>query len=74
MKDIERDLEKERLQKDREEQGIVYYRCDRCGADIYKSEDYYSYDGDCLCEECFDEILSDEKAQARRIAGDDDDY
>lgn len=72
MENIERNLEKERI--DMEEPKDVYYKCDRCGADICKGEDYYSYDRDCLCEDCFNEIQKDEKFEARRIAGDDDDY
>ena len=72
MEQIERDLEKERIAI--EEKYNVVFHCDRCGAEIYENDNYYSYEGDCLCEECFDEVQSDEKAMARRVAGDEDDY
>ena len=68
------DLEEQRLQLDREEQGKVAFQCDRCGRDIYDGEEYYCREGDWLCEECFDELQKDEKYECRMIAGDDDDF
>lgn len=67
------DLEEQRLRQDREEQGEVAFTCARCGKEIRKNEEYYDYERDCLCEECFDEIQKDEKFNSKRIAGDDDD-
>lgn len=68
------DLEAERLKIDKEEQKKIAFNCDKCGSNIYINEEYYFYQRDCLCEECFDEVQKDEKFEARRIAGDDDDF
>lgn len=70
MKDF-LDLEEQRLKLDREEQGKVAFKCNKCGTDIYENDEYYFYERDYLCEECFDEIQKDEKFEAKRIAGDD---
>lgn len=68
------DLEEERLKLEREEQKKLVLNCDKCGANVYDKEEYYFYERDCLCEECFDEIQKDEKFEARRIAGEDDEF
>lgn len=65
-------LENERIKNDLQEIP-VYTRCDRCNAEIYYGNEYYNYEGDDLCEECFDDIQSDEKSEARRYAGDEED-
>ena len=52
----------------------VYFNCDLCGAEIYKGQEYYFFEREYFCEECFDEIQSDEKIEARRIAGEEDEY
>lgn len=65
------DLEAERLRLDPQE-AKVCLKCDRCNAEIYEGQEYYLYERDCLCEQCFDEMQSDEKREYRRIAGDDD--
>lgn len=67
------DLEEQRLMLDREEQGKIALLCAKCNTEIFEGQDYFFYDRDCLCEECFDELQKDEKFEARRIAGDDDD-
>lgn len=48
-----------------------YTRCDRCNAEIYNGEEYFVFEGDTLCEECFDDVQADEKIDASRIAGED---
>lgn len=66
------DLEKERLRKDPQEAKICL-KCDKCNSEIYEGEEYYCYDGIMeLCEDCFDEMQSEEKRDCERIAGDDD--
>ena len=50
----------------------VYCVCERCGRDINYGETYYRYDNNDLCEDCFDDIQMDEKIDAERQAGDDD--
>lgn len=66
------DLEAERLRLDPQE-AKVYFNCDRCGGEIYEGQNYYIYERDILCEECFDEMQYDEKRECERIAGDEDD-
>ncbi len=68
------DLEAERERIDKEEQKKIVFYCDKCGASIYDKDEYYFYQRDCLCEECFDEVQEEEKFEARRIAGDDNDF
>ena len=46
-----------------------YFTCDKCGADIYEGQEYYNFEGDTLCEQCFDEIQEIEKRECSRIAG-----
>jgi formylmethanofuran dehydrogenase subunit E len=36
-----------------EQEEKVFCKCDRCGGDIYVMEDYYDFDGDIVCQECF---------------------
>ena len=67
------DLEAERLKLDPQE-AKVELRCGKCGAEIYKGQEYYFFEREYFCEECFDEIQSDEKIEARRIAGEEDEY
>ena len=69
--DFDKYIEDERRKNDPQDQKPYCY-CDKCGTEIYRNEEYYSYEGDCLCEECFDEVQKDEKFESRRIAGDDD--
>ena len=66
---FDKELENQRISMDRQEIEVYCY-CERCGKEIYKNEDYYYYEKDKLCEECFDEIQHDEKFNCRRIAGD----
>ena len=68
---FDRYIENERIKNDPQEQKIYFY-CARCGSEIYKNEEYYFYQRERLCENCFDEIQNDEKFEAKRIAGDDD--
>ena len=49
------DLEAERLKFDPQEAHICL-KCDRCNTEIYENQEYYLYERDCLCEQCFDEI------------------
>ena len=71
--DFDRKLEKLRIQLDPQEKKEEL-KCDRCGTEIYKDDDYYLYERNRLCEECFDDIQSTEKFECRRTAGDEDDY
>ena len=48
------DLEAERLKLDPQE-ARVCLKCDRCNAEIYEGQNYYVFERDCLCEQCFDE-------------------
>lgn len=69
--DFDRMIEQERLMRDPQEMKI-YTRCDRCNVEIYEGGDYYFFERNNLCEDCFDEIQNDEKFKSRRIAGDND--
>lgn len=69
---LDKEIEKQRLQQDLQE-AKVYFNCNRCNAEIYQGNEYYCYERNILCEECFDELQSNEKFKAKRIAGDDND-
>ena len=62
------DLEAERLRNDPQETK-VYSECDFCGGEIYIGQEYYNFEGNILCEQCFDEMQLDEKRECARIAG-----
>ena len=65
--------EGQRIKQDPME-GKVCLNCNRCGAEIYEGQEYYIFESDSLCEECFNEMQHDEKRECERIAGDDDEY
>jgi len=68
--DFDNYIEKERIKTDWQEKDIIHI-CDNCGADIYEGNEFYSLEGYNLCEECFDEIQRNEKAEHRCVAGED---
>lgn len=65
------DLEAERLRLDPQE-AKVCFNCENCDGEIYEGNSYYEYNGDYLCEQCFDKKQEDEKRECERIAGDND--
>lgn len=67
------DLEDERLKSDPQEVK-AYSECDTCGSDIYIGQEYYISEGNIYCEQCFDEMQSDEKRECERIAGEEYEY
>ena len=69
--DFDRYIENERIKNDLQEIDVCFC-CERCGAEIYKGNEYYFFERNHLCEDCFDEIQKDEKFEAKRIAGEDD--
>ena len=62
------DLEAERLKLDPQETK-VYSECDICGSEIYVGQEYYNFEGNILCEQCFDEFQEYKKKECSRIAG-----
>ena len=68
---FDKTIEEQRLMLDPQEAKISL-RCDRCNKEIYEGEEYYFFERNNLCEECFDEIQNDEKFNSRRIAGERD--
>ena len=68
---FDKEIENQRLKLDKQEVKPKL-RCYRCGSEIYDGEEYYLYERDKLCEECFDEMQEDEKYESKRFAGDDD--
>lgn len=59
---------------DREETEVVL-RCDKCGAEIYKGNEFYCDDFfRNLCEDCLDDYFLDLKKQWTLIAGEEDEY
>ena len=64
-------LEHLRYQSDPQEQPVSLH-CDKCGAEIYEGEEYYTTPelGD-VCEKCFDYEADSHKKDCERIAGDD---
>ena len=73
MEDFDNEIERQRIELDPQEVKVCF-NCDRCNAEIYEGNKYYFYERNSLCEECFDDIQSEEKFNSIRIAGDEDDY
>lgn len=44
----------------------VFCQCEKCGGDIYIGEDYFDFDGDIVCEDCYGSYV---KEHFRRCAG-----
>ncbi len=63
--------EEQRITNDPQEME-EYFECDFCGSPIYKNQEYYIFEGDILCEQCFDEVQMTTKRKCQRIAGEDD--
>lgn len=68
---LDKEIEKQRIKDDLQE-AKVCFNCNRCNSEIYTGNEYYFYERNLLCEECFDELQSNEKFKAKRIAGDND--
>lgn len=69
--DFDKEIENQRFKLDPQEIR-AYLLCNRCAEEIYVGDEYYLYERSKLCEECFDEIQSDEKFNQKRIAGEED--
>ena len=67
-------LELEKQKNDLYEEENAYSECDICGNEIYEGQEYYNFNGDIYCEQCFDEMQSDEKRECKRIAGEEYGY
>lgn len=67
-------LEKQRNDLYKDDEESVCFQCDKCRANIYDGQTYYECEIGDLCEECFDEMQTDEKRECERVAGEDDEY
>lgn len=36
-------------------------RCDQCSGEIYEQDDFYDFDGEIVCEGCFDTYIADHR-------------
>ena len=65
--DFDKYIENERIKNDPMEQKPKYY-CNNCTFEIYSGDKYYDFEGQILCEECFDEKLEQLKQSIEKIA------
>ena len=63
-------LEAYRIKHDPQEQQPVF-QCEHCGKDMYENEEYYEYEGENLCEDCFDIQQLEDKLVAKKYVGED---
>ena len=70
--DLDKHLEYSRLENDLQERDVSY-RCDGCNCEIYQGNEYFLNDENFIfCEKCYDEIQSNQKKDARKVAGEEE--